>query len=104
MGGVSRFAPLCRLSFHLRCTGDERAFSSSTANWLVSAVGASGFPAVDVRWVPWLVSGVEVDFEFFTFFFFEADEGVTHSLDLDDILIGCEVHDYGLSYRRRQCE
>ena len=43
--------------------------------------------------MPWLVSGVDVDFANFAFLF-KAAEGVTHSLDLDDILIGCKVHEY----------
>ena len=69
------------------------SFSPSTANELVFSVGASGFPAVADRWVPWLVSGVEVDFDFFSFFFFETEEGVTHSL-VDGILMECGLHEY----------
>ena len=48
------------------------------------------------RWVPWLVSGVEVGFEKLSFFFLEADVGVTQSFELffDDVLIGCGVREY----------
>ena len=61
-----------------------------------SAAGASGFPAVGVRLVPWLDSVEEVGFGSSTFLFCEADGGVTQSsLDFPDgILIGCEVHEY----------
>ena len=97
MGGVSRFPPLHHFSFHLRWSaGGEGAFSPSTANGLGFTDGASGFPAAYVRWVPWIVSGVEVGFENLTFFFSEADMGVIQSFELsfDDILIGCRVRWY----------
>ena len=46
--------------------------------------------------MPGLDTGEEVDFENFTFFFFDADGGVTHSLELffDAILIGCDEREY----------
>ena len=69
------------------------SFPPSTANGLIFAVGASGFPAVANQWVPWLVSGVEVDFKNLTFCFFEAEEGVTHSL-VDGTLMECGLHEY----------
>ena len=52
--------------------------------------------AVDVRWVPWLVSGVEISFESLTCFSLEADVGVTQSFEFffDGILIGCGVRGY----------
>ena len=75
--------------------GGKGAFSPSTDNGLVSAAGASGFPAVDVRRVSWLVSGVEIGFENLTFFFLEADVGVAQvEFFPDDILIGCRVRKY----------
>ena len=64
-----------------RVLGGERTFSLSTENGFVPAVGASGFPAVDVRLVPRLVSGVEVGFEIFTFCFLSANEGVIQPFD-----------------------
>ena len=68
------------------------SFSPSAENGLVSAiVGASGFPAVDVRLVPRLDTVEEKGFENLVFFFFEAEEGVTHSPEcFPGILIGCQ--------------
>ena len=72
------------------------SFSPSAENRLVSAMaGASGFPAVDVRLVPWLDTIEEEGFEILTFLFFEAEKGVTHSPDyLPGILIECKELEY----------
>ena len=43
--------------------------------------------------MPRLVSGVEVEFENLTFFFFETEEGVTHAL-VDGMLMECGLHKY----------
>ena len=72
-----------------------RSPSLRAQNGLVPVAEASGFPAVDVWMVSRLDSIEEVDFGNSTFFFFEADESATHSLDIFvDILIECEVHEY----------
>ena len=73
--------------------GGVESFSPSTAYVLVFAVGASGFPAMADRSVPWLVSGEEVDLEKNYFSFFEAEERVTHSL-VNCILMECGLHEY----------
>ena len=71
----------------------DRVFSPNTENGLLPVAGAAGFPEVDVWLVPRLDSVEEVDFENFTFLFFDADEGVNHSL-VDGILMGCKEYEY----------
>ena len=92
--GFPDLLPCVNFPFTSGALGGERVFSLSTENILVPVTGAPGFPAVDVWIVPRLDSIEEPDFKNFTLFFLEADEGVAHSLDLDDILISCEVHGY----------
>ena len=78
------------------------SFSLSMENGLVSVVGTSGFPGMDV----WLVRRLdlvgEVDFKNVTFFFLEG-EGVIYSL-LDHIFDRMLSTRVSLSYCRRQCE
>ena len=90
----SGFLPCVDVPFTSDALGGERAFSPSTENRLLPVAGASGFPEVDVWLVPRLDSVEEVDFENATFFFFDANEGVTHSLELffDAIMIECEEY------------
>ena len=71
------------------------SFSTSTENGLVSvSAGASGFPAVDIRLVPRLDSVEEGGFKNLTFFCFEAEDGVTLSLDFPGKFTGCKEHEY----------
>ena len=59
-----------------------RSFCPSGENGFVFAmVGASEFPAVDVRLVPRLDTVEEEGFENLTFFFFGAEDGITPSPD-----------------------
>ena len=46
--------------------------------------------------MPWLVSGVEADFENILVFFLEADVGVTQSLEVfpEAMLVGCRVREF----------
>ena len=54
-------------------------FSPSTAKGLVAGTGSAGFAEVDDGAAPRLGSVAEAGLVNLTFFFFECEEGVTHS-------------------------
>ena len=58
---------------------DMLLFSPSIVKGLVAGTGSAGFAEVDDGAVPRLGSVEEAGLVNFTFFFFECDEGVTHS-------------------------
>ena len=96
--GSSGFLPRNFLPFaSSRLLEGEGAFSSSKENGFVSVAGPSSFPAAGVRLVPWLDSVGKAGFENFTILFFKAGATQSHAFQ-DDVLIGCEVHEY---HRRR---
>ena len=63
-------------------------FSPSTAKRLVAGTRSAGFDEVDGGAVPWLGSVEEAGLVNFTFFFFECEEGVTHSRTAGMVVCG----------------
>ena len=67
---------------------DVLLFSPSTEKGLVAGTGSAGFAEVDGRAVPRLGSVEEAGLVNFTFFFFECEEGVTHSRTAGMVISG----------------
>ena len=63
-------------------------FSPSPAKGLVAGAGAAGFAEVDDGAVPRPGSAEDAGLVNFTFFFFECDEGVTHSRPVGMVICG----------------
>ena len=67
---------------------DMLPFSPSTAKGFFAGTGSAGFAEVDGRAVPRLGSVEEAGLVNFTFFFFECEEGVTHSHTASMVICG----------------
>ena len=63
-------------------------FSPRTAKGLVAGAGAAGFAEVDDGAVPRPGSAEDAGLVNFTFFFFECNEGVTHSRPAGVVICG----------------
>ena len=67
---------------------DMLPFSPCTAKGLVAGTGSAGFAEVDGGAVPRLDSVEEAGLVNFTFFFFECEEGVTHTRTAGIVICG----------------